>query len=175
MFNIETSRCLVSEWKDTAAEHEAFRRWTTDTEMMRYVTGAAWSDADRDKFFARQRASLAKTGVCFGPVRLKASGEIIGIAGAQPLELIDDWHLGWWIDPRWQAQGLATEVAQGWLDHVLKVAQRPRAVAVIAPENLASRRVAEKIGMRHAATVPANTLESRWKAEDIVLYSSQES
>lgn len=172
MFSIETARCIINEWRDLPEERAAFRRWTTDVEMMRHVTGTAWSDADRERFFARQRASMEKAGVCFGPARLKESGEVIGVVGAQPLELVDDWHLGWWIDPRWQGQGLATELARAALDHVLDVAKRPRAVAVIAPENHASRRVAEKIGMRHVATVPGNTLESRWKAEDVVLYGS---
>lgn len=147
------------------------RRWTTDLEMMRYITGEAWSDEARDSFFVRQQASLDKAGVCFGAVELKASGEIIGIAGAQPLELVDDWHLGWWIDTNWQGKGLGAELARASVDYALNTAGRQRAVAVIAPGNIASRRVAEKAGMAYAKTVRANTLESRWKDEDVVLYA----
>lgn len=170
--NIDTPRCRIRLWNNTPDEWEMLRRWTTDLEMMRHITGAAWTDADREKFFERQRTSLEKAGVCFGAVELKPSGEIIGIAGAQPLELVDDWHLGWWVDPLWQGKGLGAELARAALNYALNVAGRPRAVAVIAPGNLASRRVAEKAGMQYVATVRANTLESRWKDEDMVLYES---
>lgn len=172
MFRIETARCLIGTWNDTPQEREALRRWTNDPEMMRFITGQAWTDADRDKFFERQRASLGNAGVCMGPVALKASGDIVGIAGAQPLELVSDWHLGWWVDPALQGQGLGGELARALLDHVLNVAKRSRAVAVIAPGNVASCRVAEKAGMVHEKTVRANTLETRWKDEDVLLYAS---
>ena len=172
MFTIETSRCRITAWNDNPQEHAALLRWTNDLEMMRFITRDAWTDADREKFFARQRASLEKAGVCMGPVTLKASGEIVGIAGAQPLELVDDWHLGWWVDPEWQGKGLGAELAKAALDYTLNGAGRTRAVAVIAPGNLASRRVAEKAGMAYEKTVRANTLESRWKDEDVVLYAA---
>lgn len=171
MFRIETSRCFVSAWKNDAREREALLRWTTDLEMMRYITGEAWSDEAREKFFERQRTSLEKAGTCFGAVELKETGEIIGIAGAQSLELTGDWHLGWWIDTRWQGRGLASELAIASVDHALNVAGQSRVVAVIAPGNIASRRVAEKAGMTYAETVRANTLETRWKDEDVVLYA----
>lgn len=172
MFEIDTTRCRIRAWNNTAEERDMLRRWTTDLEMMRFITGNAWADADRDRFFERQRASLEKVGVCFGAVRLKATDEIVGIAGAQPLELVDDWHHGWWVDPIWQGKGLGSELAKAALNYTLNVAKRPRALAVIAPGNIASRRVAENAGMQYLATVRANTLEKRWKDEDVVLYES---
>lgn len=171
MFKIESPRCLVAPWQGTPQEREAFRRWTTDPEMMRYITASSWTDEDRENYFARQQASLAAAGTCFGAVTFKETGEIIGMAGAQPLELTGDWHLGWWVDRNWQGKGLASELAKGAADFVLNIVGRPRAVAVITPENLASRRVAEKAGMTYAETVRANTLETRWQDEDVVLYA----
>jgi RimJ/RimL family protein N-acetyltransferase len=172
MFKIETPRCVVTAWNNTPEERDALRRWTTDTEMMRYITGTTWTDADREKFFERNRVSVENARVCFGPVRLKATGEIVGIAGAQPLELVDELHLGWWVDRSHQRKGLGVELAQAALDHVVNVVNSPGAVAVIAPGNVASCRVAEKIGMAFVNTVRACSLETRWKDEDVLLYAS---
>ena len=171
MFEIETVRCRVMPWRNLPQEREALRRWTTDMEMMRYITGDAWSDDAREKFFERQRTSLENAGTCFGAVELKETGEIIGTAGAQPLELTGDWHLGWWVDTNWQGKGLGSELAIAAVNYALNIAGRSRAVAVIAPDNIASRRVAEKAGMAPERTVRANTLETRWKDEDVMLYA----
>lgn len=173
MFRIETERCVIEPWQQTPREHEALRRWTNDVDMMRHISGSAWTDADREKFFERQRASLERAGVCFGVATLKTTGEIVGVAGAQPLELLDDWHIGWWVDPAWQGKGLGGEFARAALDYVFNVCGRSRVLAVIAPGNVASRRVAEKAGMHYLAKVRADTLESRWKDEDIVLYEAR--
>lgn len=151
------------------------RRWTSDPAMMRHITGSTWTDADRDRFSQRQRTCLETSGVCFGAAEWKPSGEIVGIAGLAPLERLGDWQVGWWVDPEWQGRGLGTEFAESLIDYALNVANRERALAVISPANAASRRVAEKAGMRLLGTVRANTLETRWNDEDVLLYESRRS
>lgn len=172
MFEIETARCRIRPWLETPAEHEAFRRWTDNVQMMRFISGAAWDNNTRREFFARQKRVLEQSGFCFGVAELSETGEIVGVAGGAPLELLDDWQIGWWVDPAWQGKGLGTEFATAILRYTLDEARRPRALAVIAPANIASKRVAEKAGMQYADTVRANTLESRWKDEDVVLYEA---
>lgn len=172
-FTLQTARCRIDAWNNDAPEHEALRRWTSDPAMMRYITGAVWTDADREKFFVRQQSLLESAGVCFGVARMKTSGEIVGVAGLAPLELVDDWQIGWWVDPAWQGRGLGSEFGRMLVNYTLNVVCRPRAVAVIVPDNLASRRVAENAGMRLAQTVRANTLEARWQDEDVMLYESR--
>lgn len=173
MFEIETTRCRVRAWKGDQHERDALTRWTSNPEMMRYITGETWNDEARDKFFERQQLLMATAGVCFGVAELKQTGEIVGIAGLAPLERVDDWQIGWWVDPVWQGKGLGSEFGRALVDYTLNIAGRLCAVAVIAPENIASRRVAEKAGMQYAKTVRANTLESRWKDEDVMLYESR--
>jgi RimJ/RimL family protein N-acetyltransferase len=79
----------------------------------------------------------------------KETGKFIGRCGLLP----------WSIDGRFEVevayalaqefwgQGLATEVAQGLLGHGLNQLQLARLICLIDPGNIASQRVAEKIGM----------------------------
>jgi RimJ/RimL family protein N-acetyltransferase len=57
------------------------------------------------------------------------------------------------IDASALGQGFATEASRAVLDHALRVLEIDPAVAIVDPRNLASIRVAEKIGMRHVGTI----------------------
>lgn len=72
----------------------------------------------------------------------------------------------WWISIEWTGRGLATEALRAVIDHAF--ADLPgglglqRIIALIAPDNLASRRVAARVGMHRAArgwATPASRLE----------------
>ncbi len=87
----------------------------------------------------------------FGPWALieRESGEYVGRAGLRwtAVEGAAAVEVAWTVDPAWQGRGLATEAAQAALE--LARAQRvEEVVALVRPANLASRRVAEKLGMR---------------------------
>ena len=51
------------------------------------------------------------------------------------------------VDPAYWNKGIATEAARAVRDHALNELQLPRVISLIHPENIASRRVAEKNGM----------------------------
>jgi RimJ/RimL family protein N-acetyltransferase len=51
------------------------------------------------------------------------------------------------IAQEYWGQGLATEAARGILEYGFEQLQLSRLICLIAPDNVASRRVAEKIGM----------------------------
>jgi RimJ/RimL family protein N-acetyltransferase len=63
-------------------------------------------------------------------------------------------QIGWRLLPSAWGQGVATEAARAVLARALGPIGLPAIVALIAPENLASIRVAEKIGMTQAGVVP---------------------
>ena len=83
----------------------------------------------------------------------RATGELVGEIGLQLLEHRGpDVEIGWAVaHDRW-GEGLATEAAAPWLDVAWDVLGLDEVVAVIRPENTASCRVAEKLGMREAGT-----------------------
>ena len=138
--------------------------------MMRYITGETWDDAQRSKFLERQAAYLHDVGVCFGPVEHRLGEQVIGLAGMAPLEYVEDYQIGWWIDPDWQGKGLATEVARGLIRHAFEHVGLRRVLAVMYPENEASRKVAERAGMHFLEARKASELESRWADETCHIY-----
>lgn len=171
MFEIETVRTRIRPWKADDREVAAFTCWVRDPQMMKYISsGEPWSDAGIAAFFERQRASLRSTGVCFGVVEAKASGDVIGVGGIAPLELRPDFHLGWWIAPPEQGKGLATEIAAGFVDYAFDVMKLPRALAVCHEENLASQKVMRNVGMRFLEKVKGCELERRWPEDENLVF-----
>lgn len=126
-----------------------------DAEVMRYGPGAqnqAWVRA----WIHDARDSYQRWG--FGPwaVVEKSRSAVIGycglfyfpdIAGQPEIEI------GYRFARRWWGQGYATEAAQAVRDYAFGVLCLPRLVALIEPQNLASIRVAEKLGMRYEKEV----------------------
>jgi ribosomal-protein-alanine N-acetyltransferase len=85
---------------------------------------------------------------------LKADGTLVGDCGLEHLEDgTGDVELGYDLRSDYWNRGLATEAAAAVRDHAFGVLALPRLVSLIRQGNAASRRVAEKIGMRHEADV----------------------
>ena len=60
---------------------------------------------------------------------------------------IEEVELGWSVTPRRARQGIATEAAAAWRDRCLGPLGMDHVIALIRPENVPSRGVAEHIGM----------------------------
>jgi RimJ/RimL family protein N-acetyltransferase len=61
--------------------------------------------------------------------------------------------MGWRLMRQHWRQGFATEASRAVLDHALRVLEIDPVVAIVDPRNLASIRVAEKIGLRHVGAI----------------------
>lgn len=171
-FRIETERLLIREWR--SEDRPGLERMTGDPGMMRYISGGEVWDADRnDGLVARQQANLHATGLCMGPVLLRRSGEMIGVAGAQPLDRLPGFDLGWWIWREYWNHGLATEAALAVYRHAFDRGGLARVYAVIDPDNFPSRRVAEKLGMRLHGRSTADQTASWRPAVDVLLYVAE--
>ena len=88
-------------------------------------------------------------------VILKANGLLVGNCGLEHLEDGDarEAELGYDFRSDYWNRGLATEAAAAVRDHAFGVLEIPRLISLIRQGNAASRRVAEKIGMRHEADI----------------------
>jgi [ribosomal protein S5]-alanine N-acetyltransferase len=80
-------------------------------------------------------------GVC-----LPGNGELVGHVGLSPLGV--DVEVGYAIGERWQGQGLATEAVRTMARWGLQHFGLSEVLAVVAVDNLASRRVLEKAGFQ---------------------------
>jgi ribosomal-protein-alanine N-acetyltransferase len=85
---------------------------------------------------------------------LKATGELIGTSGLQPLEDTGEIEVGYNLSERFWGQGYGFECAFGWLKYGFEKCGIERIVAVSYPENTASWRIMEKCGMTYEKTEP---------------------
>ncbi len=88
------------------------------------------------------------------------------VAPERLIGLIDlfDWrddNRGFWIDPAAQGHGYATEAAETVTDYWFDVLERPVMRIPKAVDNIASRRISEKQGMRRIATVEKDYVGGR--------------
>lgn len=171
-FSIETERLLIRPWQ--AGDHATFAGFVADAEMMRYIShGRTWDAARIDAYFERQAEFLAQHACCVGAVCLRRNGTAIGMGGIQPLEKAGLFELAWWIWKDYWGQGLASEMARGCADYAFKVMHLPRVVAVIDAPNVASIRVAEKLGMHCLGEHDPHELAERYTPGEIMLYELQ--
>lgn len=79
----------------------------------------------------------------------KATGKFIGRCGLLPwtIEGRQEVEVAYTIAREYWGQGLGTEAAQGILQYGFEKLNLSRLICLIDPENIASQRVAEKLGM----------------------------
>jgi ribosomal-protein-alanine N-acetyltransferase len=82
----------------------------------------------------------------------KATGEIIGWSGLQPLEETGEIEVGYGMTKEFWRRGIGLECAKAWLEFGFEKAGLERIVAVAYPENTGSWRIMEKLGMRYEKT-----------------------
>jgi RimJ/RimL family protein N-acetyltransferase len=89
-------------------------------------------------------------GYAWWAVELKTTGALAGWNGLQYLPDTRETEIGYLLDRFLWGQGLATEGARVGLRYGFDELRLPEIIALAHPENLASRRVMEKLGMRFA-------------------------
>jgi [ribosomal protein S5]-alanine N-acetyltransferase len=146
-----------------------------DPEVMRYLgAGRTLSRDESKQSLRRMLRSFELDG--FGQLAIvrKVDHELIGRCGflvweaatltptteaesTGPTEL----EVGYELGRDFWGQGYATEAATAVRDQALGPMGRTRLIAFVRPENLASARVAEKLGMRHERDVDLLELPAR--------------
>jgi [ribosomal protein S5]-alanine N-acetyltransferase len=146
-FLIETDRLLIRPWEP--GDEAGFREMVGDPEMMRYISGGLpWDEERIAEFQARQRRHLASQGCCMGALVERASGRLAGVCGLQPMRASSEIEVGWWVAKRLWGRGLATEGGAAALRFGWETLGLRRVLAIAEPENQASLRVMEKLGLR---------------------------
>ena len=79
----------------------------------------------------------------------KTSGDFVGFCGLKYLDTSSEIEVGYRLAKKFWRRGLATEAARASLRYGFETLGLDRIVAVVQPENGASCRVIEKIGLRY--------------------------
>jgi len=120
-----------------------------DAEALRFWGPPLDAPAIRERI-ERNRERQARDGFARWAIVLRASAELVGDAGLTwtDVEGTDEVELGWVVRGDRQGLGIASEAGAAWRDRALARLGLRRIVSLIRAENVASRRVAEKLGMR---------------------------
>lgn len=81
-------------------------------------------------------------------VCLKDSNRLIGDLFAVPDKTPDTFSVGWNFNVNFGGSGLASEATRALFDHLFAVKQARRLYAYVEDDNIASRRLCERLGMR---------------------------
>ena len=158
---LETPRLILREY--TAEDAEDFFRLNSDPDVMRYVPDEpTQSVADaRAILVSRPAADYRERGFGRWACILKATGEHIGFCGLKYLPEIDGVDLGFRFLPGHWGKGLATEAATACLEYGFGKLALSEIVGFAEPENHASNRVLEKVGMKFTGVVRLFDCEMR--------------
>jgi RimJ/RimL family protein N-acetyltransferase len=122
----------------------------SDPEVMRYVGSPPGPRGPEETVArARQRIAAGHGGGGWWVIEGKDDGVFHGLGLLLPMPDGDEVEVGYRLARRSWGRGIATEATRALVDYALGVARLPRLVAVVYPENAASRRVLEKLGFTH--------------------------
>lgn len=86
-------------------------------------------------------------GVGYWTARLRTSGDYVGIGGCRLREGAT-WNIYYRLDPAYQGRGFATAIARAGMGAATRVDPEIPISAILLEHNLASKAVAEKLGLR---------------------------
>ncbi len=121
----------------------------SDPEIIRYAENEPLKDLQE----ARRRleegplSDYEKYGYGRFAVELKETGKVIGFCGIKYIEEIDLPEVGYRYLTEYWGRGIGTEAARACVEFARDDLKIRKLVAMIIPENTASIRVAEKLGM----------------------------
>jgi [ribosomal protein S5]-alanine N-acetyltransferase len=144
---METSRLLLREFRRNDAD--ALALVISDPEAMRFYP-APFNRVGVEQWIERNLRRYADYGHGLWGMVLKSTGELIGDCGLtfQNVDGTNELEIGYHVRRDLWKQGLATEAARACRDHGFGRLSAERIISLIRPENLPSRRVAEKNGMK---------------------------
>jgi ribosomal-protein-alanine N-acetyltransferase len=144
---LETERIVLTPWQ--VSDWNALRPIATDVQVMRYITGGVpWTDERIQSFVTRQVELFSERGFCRWKLLVKPTEEMIGFCGVGFWRDAPDPEIGWWLARKYWGRGLTTEAARVALQDAFERVGLDRIISIARPENTASIRVMEKLGLK---------------------------
>jgi RimJ/RimL family protein N-acetyltransferase len=147
LLRLDTERLILRMFRDD--DLDAYAPMCADPDVMRYL-GDGKPLARREAW--RQMAMLLGHWQLRGygnwAVEERATGRLIGRIGFHNPEGWPGFELGWVLGREHWGRGYATEGARRALAHAFEAMGRTHVISLIYPDNLASIRVAERLGER---------------------------
>lgn len=143
----ETNRLILREFSIEDAPD--FYALNLDEEVMKYTADHVFETLEESAALIHGYQEYEKTGFGRWTVVLKETNEVLGWCGLKYIASVDEVDLGYRLHRRFWNKGYATEACQASLDIGFKEYNLDLIVGRTMADNLASRRVLEKIGMTY--------------------------
>ncbi len=146
---VETERLVLRPW--SPAEIDSLASVFAEPEVWRHPFGRGLSRAESQRFLDRQLEHWDRYGFGSWAAELKGQDSLIGYIGLS----IPSWlpqvlpavEVGWRLRPDHWGRGLATEGGRASVRHGFETLELDRIISIFTPDNVASGRVMEKLGM----------------------------
>lgn len=145
--NLETKRLILRSMRATDINdlHLIF----SDPKVMASFGGELLTREQMLRWLGRNLDHQNRYGYGLFSVLLKENGKLIGDCGLEQMDLegLQVAELGYDFRSDYWNQGFATEAASAVRDYAFDILRLPELISLIRVGNLASKRVAEKVGM----------------------------
>lgn len=145
----------------TVDDAEAFFSLNGNPEVMRFTGEPPMLSIDAAREAIVNYPDFDTVGFGRWACVLKATHTVIGFCGLKRLPDLDEVDLGYRLLPEYWGRGLATEASAACLEFGFSTLGLDRIIGLVLPENLASIRVLEKVGMRPDGEVRYSGLIAR--------------
>ena len=147
---LTSDRLILRGWR--GSDREAFVRMNADPRVMEFFAGLR-SRQESDARVDRIEAHFREHGFGLWAAELRRGDAFIGFIGLDTPSFEAAFtpcvELGWRLAAEYWGRGLATEGAQAVVQHAFQTLALDELVSTTVPANTRSRRVMEKLGMRH--------------------------
>ena len=144
---LETARLVLRPFAESDAG--PLCRILSETGILRYFPHPDPPPLEKvQRLVARQLEHWAEHGLGWWAVEPRQDPELIGWCGLQFLPELEEVEVGYLLSRACWGQGLTTEAASASAQYGFERLELAKIIALAHPENGASRRVAEKLGMR---------------------------
>ncbi|MBS1796308.1 MAG: GNAT family N-acetyltransferase [Acidobacteria bacterium] len=162
MLILETARLILRPFDENDVDQVFAMR--SDADVMRYIRPVQTTRAEAESWIGLVSSRWATDKIGFCAVVEKASGRFVGWCGLWRLKETGETEVGYALRREFRGRGYALEAAGAFLKYGFETLGLDEIVAVARPENRASWRVMERLGMTYDYT-------GRFYESELVHYS----
>lgn len=143
---LETRRLTLRRF--TMEDFDVLAELMSDAQFMRFSRGVLTREQTA-AFLERILDGYREDAPSQFGVIIRTENKLIGYCGffRQTVDDVEEIEIGYRLDSKYWGRGLATEAARAVRDHAFNDLKLDHVISLIHPDNIASRRVAEKNGM----------------------------
>ena len=150
---LRTERLLLRPYFEE--DLDAFYAYMSDPEVLRFEPYLPLDSADTEAELEKRCSDPDFIAVCLPPDEHHPWGHLIGHIFFSPCAF-STWEIGWMLNREYQHLGYAKEAAEAVVGAAFDAGIAHRVIAMCNPENTASERLMQKLGMRREGLLVKN-------------------